>query len=88
MRYTQRNQEWISVFDLRRSAERGESMKHRVVDLLLIVAFLVGGVWAWTSGRERGRLQADHDRLIGKMGDLPIGDPTLLHVLASRAIRN
>jgi hypothetical protein len=60
----------------------GRAMKRRAADLFLLLVFLIGGVWAWTSGRERGRLEADYRRLTRATGDLPIADPTKVHFRA------
>ncbi len=57
-------------------------MKHRVLDFILLLAVLIGGVLAWQGGRERGRLSETHRRLAQVTGDLPIADPTKVHVLA------
>ena len=57
-------------------------MKRRIPDLVLIALLLIGGVWAWSTGRERARLQAEYDHLVLKVGDLPIGDPSRLHIRA------
>jgi hypothetical protein len=57
-------------------------MTRRAIDLILIVVTLVGGVLAWQTGQERSRLAATYARLSRKAGDLPIGDPSKVHVMA------
>lgn len=57
-------------------------MMRRLLDLALLILILAGGFMAWTTGRERTRLQADFARLARLTGDLPIGDPSKVHVLA------
>jgi hypothetical protein len=57
-------------------------MKHRVLDLFLVLTIAAGGVLAWQTGRERSRLEAQHARLVRTTGDLPVGDASKVHVLA------
>ncbi|WP_435009471.1 hypothetical protein P12x_000723 [Tundrisphaera lichenicola] len=57
-------------------------MKLRIPDLLLILALIAGGVLAWQTARERTRLEVEHQRLARATGDLRIGDPTKVHILA------
>jgi hypothetical protein len=57
-------------------------MRHRALDLTLLVAAVAGAALAWQSGRERGRLWQEHARLARSAGELPIADPSQVHVLA------
>lgn len=57
-------------------------MKVRIPDLVLILALIAGGFLAWSTGRVRSRLEAEHRRLARSTGDLRIGDPSKIHVLA------
>lgn len=54
----------------------------RVIDGILLTAALVGLWFAWETARERSRLEQTHARLLAITGDLPIGDPTRVHVRA------
>ncbi len=54
----------------------------RVIDGILLAAALVGVWFAWETARERSRLEQTHARLLAITGDLPIGDPTRVHVRA------
>ena len=45
-------------------------------------SILVGGVLAWKTGRERGRLWTTFERLSRKTGDLAVGDPSKVYVQA------
>ena len=58
----------------------------RGVELVLIMAFTIGGYLAWQTGQERGRLQRTFDRLAGKAGDLEIGDPAQVHLPRSQPV--
>jgi hypothetical protein len=68
----------IAKIDLRSRS----TMLRRLIDLILIVLLVIGGSLAWTTGRERSKLQSEFDRLVKATGDLPIGDPTKVHVVA------
>jgi hypothetical protein len=57
-------------------------MKVRYVDLILLVAIVVGGVLVFQTGRERSRLQNTYDRLARKTGDLEIANRAWVHVQA------
>ncbi len=57
-------------------------MRLKVPDAVLVVVVIVGGFFAWKTGRERSRLEATVERLTRKVGDLPIGDPTRVHIRA------
>jgi hypothetical protein len=57
-------------------------MIRRLIDLFLIVVLLAVGVWAWSTARERSRLQSEHDRLIQSIGELPISDPAKVQIRA------
>jgi hypothetical protein len=57
-------------------------MKLRIIDLLLVAVAAAGGVLAWQSGRERGRLGAIYERLERKTGDLAVGDPSMVYFRA------
>lgn len=57
-------------------------MRRRAFDLILVLAIVVGGGLAWTSGQERSRLTREHARLARATGDLAIGDPKQIHLVA------
>jgi hypothetical protein len=57
-------------------------MKHRLLDGLLILALLSGGILAGKTGLERSRLEARHARLARMTGDLPVTDPSKLYFQA------
>lgn len=57
-------------------------MKHRGVDLFLLLVALLGGILAWQTGRQRGVLRAEHERLARITGDLPVADASKVHVRA------
>ncbi len=46
-----------------------------VLEWLVGLAIIIGGVMAVRSGSERSQLRAEHRRLIGTVGELPIADP-------------
>lgn len=54
----------------------------KTLDFILLLTVLVGGVLAWQTGRERGRLTERHRLLAQVTGDLPIADPTKVYILA------
>lgn len=54
----------------------------RLLDAILLLAALAGGVVAWQTGREQARLRAKVERLTRSAGDLPVTDPSRIHVLA------
>jgi hypothetical protein len=60
----------------------GPEVRRRIPDLILLVALVVGGVFAWRSARERARLTVDYDRLARATGELPITDPAKAHFRA------
>jgi hypothetical protein len=62
--------------------EIGFAMKSRVFDLTLFLAVIIGGVLAWQTGQKRSGLQREHERLARLVGDLPISDPSKLHLQA------
>ena len=55
---------------------------YRAIDLLLLVAAIVGGVLAWRSDGECRRLRKEYDRLCQLTGELEIKDPSKVHVKA------
>jgi hypothetical protein len=60
----------------------GQALRPRAIDLLLLLAILPGGLLAWQTGRERGRLEARYERMVKIAGDLPIADPTKVYIRA------
>jgi len=52
------------------------------LDALLILLIVVGGYYVWQSGSERGRLQAEHERLKALTGELVPVDPTKIYLRA------
>jgi hypothetical protein len=57
-------------------------MKHKAFDGFLLVVVLIGGVLAWQTAWERGRLLRHYERLVQLTGDLPITDASKVHVRA------
>jgi hypothetical protein len=57
-------------------------MKHRLLDWLLILALLSGGILACKTGWERSRLEARHALLARMTGDLPVTDPSKVYFQA------
>ncbi len=57
-------------------------MIRRIIEVVLLILLAIGGYQAWSTGQERTRLQAEFDRLVQATGDLPIGDPSKLHIRA------
>lgn len=57
-------------------------MVRRAFELILLLATLVGGVLAWSSGQELSRLSKEFDRLARTTGNLAIGDPDKVHLMA------
>jgi hypothetical protein len=55
-------------------------MKHRALNLFLVIVFLSGAVRAWQTGRQRSRLEVRYARLVNKTGDYPIADPSEVYV--------
>lgn len=55
-------------------------MKQRVVDGLLLLVIVVGGVLAGRAAWERSRLGAEYRRLAKKTGELPILDASKLYI--------
>jgi hypothetical protein len=54
----------------------------RLLNALLLIAAVIGGVLAYRAAMERQRLLAERARLENKVGSLPIGDPSKVHVRA------
>jgi hypothetical protein len=52
------------------------------LDLFLLLVIIIGGILAWQTGRERSRLSERHARLVRVTGDLPITDPSQVHIQA------
>jgi hypothetical protein len=61
---------------------REGGMRRKAFDLILLLAILVGGIQAWTSGRERAKLSKEYARLARTAGDPAIGDPAKVHLVA------
>lgn len=57
-------------------------MKHRSLDLVLLLMALVGGILAFQTGRQQSCLRVEHERLSRITGDLPISDASKVHVRA------
>jgi hypothetical protein len=57
-------------------------MKSRLLDLLLLIALVVGGFLAWQTGRERSRLSHRYDMLVRKAGNSPVSDPSKVCIRA------
>jgi hypothetical protein len=60
----------------------GDSMKRKIVDLLMFAIVLVGGIAVWRTGQERSRLGKDYARLVKAAGDFTIQDSSKFHILA------
>ncbi len=57
-------------------------MLRRIVDGLLTIALVAGGIWAWMLNTERNHLQATYNRLNAAAGELEVADPALLTLRA------
>jgi hypothetical protein len=57
-------------------------MKHRALDLFLLIVVFIGGALSWQTGRERSRLSEKHARLARSTGEFRISDPSKVHVQA------
>jgi hypothetical protein len=57
-------------------------MRNSALDLVLVGLLVPGAVFAWRTGQERSRLLAHYARLRPLVGDLPVGDPSKVYVLA------
>lgn len=57
-------------------------MFQKLLAFLLFAAMFPGGYLAWQESRERIRLEREYARLVKLTGDLPITDPSKIHVLA------
>jgi hypothetical protein len=57
-------------------------MKREYLDLFLLLVALLGGILACQTGRQRGGLRAEHERLARITGDLPVADASKVHVRA------
>ena len=57
-------------------------MARNAIDLALVAAILIGGVFAFRAGRERAALAAHHARLVAAAGELAIEDPALIYLKA------
>jgi hypothetical protein len=54
----------------------------RLVELVFLVAFLIGALFVFRSSSERSDLTREHQRLMLKTGKLKVTDPTLVHIQA------
>lgn len=54
----------------------------RAIHLVLITTIAIGAYYAWQTGRERARLQAQYDRLVRVVGSLGQADLTRPQILA------
>lgn len=52
------------------------------LELAILLVIVIGGVFAFRSGRERYQLERRYDRLKRKAGDIEIGDPAKVYVQA------
>ena len=57
-------------------------MPIRLLNVVLLIAAVIGGVLAYRAARERQQLLAERRRLENKVGSMPIGDPSKVHVRA------
>lgn len=57
-------------------------MRHKLLDTALLLIALAGGVLVWQTGREQARLRAKIEQMTRTAGDIPITDPSRIHVLA------
>jgi hypothetical protein len=63
-------------------AEGEVNLRHKLLDAILLLIALIGGVVVWQTGREQGRLRAKIEQMTRTTGDFPITDPPKIHVLA------
>lgn len=57
-------------------------MVHKILNIALLIAIAIGGLLAWRTGEERGRLAARYSRLERITGDFAIDDPSKVYYLA------
>lgn len=57
-------------------------MRYRLIDAILLLIALAGGVFVWRTGQEQARIRAKIDQLTRTAGDLVVTDPSRIHVLA------
>ncbi|MHB1561332.1 MAG: hypothetical protein ACYC61_28125 [Isosphaeraceae bacterium] len=57
-------------------------MRRNLIDLVLLVIILAGGVLAWQAARERVGLTARYKRLVAAAGDLAVDDPNMVYLKA------
>lgn len=54
----------------------------RNLEIVLVIATLVGGVFLWRSAQQHAELTREYQRLAAKVGRLPVKDQTKVHILA------
>lgn len=57
-------------------------MLQKFLNVTLLIATIVGAVLAYRAVKKHRELSAEHQRLEAKVGSLPIGDPSKVHVRA------
>lgn len=57
-------------------------MRYRLLDAILLLIALAGGVFIWWTGQEQARIRAKIERLTRTAGDLVVTDPSRVHVMA------
>jgi hypothetical protein len=57
-------------------------MPIRLLNAVLLIATVIGGVFAYRAATKRQRLLTERTRLEKKVGSMPIGDPSKVHVRA------
>ena len=57
-------------------------MRHKILDAILLLIALAGGVFVWRTAQEQARIRAKIERMTRTAGDLVVTDPSRIHVLA------
>jgi len=57
-------------------------MPLKLLNISLLIAVIVGGIFTYQASRQNRRLEAEFQRLAVKVGDLAVGDPALVYVQA------
>lgn len=55
-------------------------MPLKLLNLSLLIAAIVGGVFTYQAGQKHRRLVSEFERLKNKVGDLTVDDPSKVHV--------
>ncbi len=57
-------------------------MRYRLLDAILLLIALAGGVFVWRTDQQQARIRAKIERMTRTAGDLVVTDPSRIHVVA------